>query len=89
MQRFQAQDFTGARCHQEDAGRGGVSYQELSSSFIHQSQKCIWSNTVQAYTACMHIPYLSSRKMVTSNYKWLFVGKNDTIKEALRSKSKR
>lgn len=39
MQRFQAQDFTGARCHQEDGGRGGVSYQELSGSFIHQSQK--------------------------------------------------
>ena len=37
----------------------------------------------------MHIPYLSSRKTVTSNYKWLFVGKNDMIKEALRSKSKR
>ena len=89
MQRFQAQDFTGARCHQEDAGREGVSYQELSGSFIHQSQKRMWSNTVEDYTACMHIPYPSNRKMATSNYKWLFVGKNDMIKEALRSKSKR
>ena len=49
----------------------------------------MWSNTVEDYTASMHIPYPSNRKMATSNYKWLFVGKNDMIKEALRSKSKR
>ena len=49
----------------------------------------MWSNTVEDYAACMHIPYSSNRKMATSNYKWLFVGKNDMIKEALRSKSKR
>ena len=87
MKRFQAQGFTGAGATRKMLeGEESVirSCQVLSSI----NPKNVYGAT-QDCTASMHIPYLSNRKMVTSNYKWLFMGKNNMVKEALRSKSQR